>query len=404
MLHRRLQGIASGRRVFLSFAVLSLLQACGDTEEEAASTGATPDDETEYSVALSGSVGDGPIVSANLNIYSGSGELLTTTLSDQEAEYDVTVRTKGKHYPLTIEAVGGIDLATSAAPGFRMRSIARSPRNNLVANINPFTTLIVSSASQMPSGLTQSNVDAATTSVMAEFNSGMTSELSLDPVETPIDDSNLAEIVMASEALAEVFRRTRRGLGQSAGSEDEVIESIAADMADGALDGRGGTRVNRRVSAAAVIASAQVMLETMPNRLRVGGQDVTPVLDNIIRDFSSSANPALTSSRPITRQMIVQARRGIDAAIARNDSGLLRSIRNSLDGLRPGMSSEDVADNLAPDASISLDPTLDAIGSASDEELDEILGDEPQTPANTPPVISGTPPAAVMGELRCGHR
>ena len=72
---------------------------------------------------VTGSVGDGPIVGATVRIFASDGSELDSMPSDASAAYNITVRAKGKHYPLSIEARGGTDLVTGLAPDFRVPSL-----------------------------------------------------------------------------------------------------------------------------------------------------------------------------------------------------------------------------------------------------------------------------------------
>ncbi|HEX9878392.1 MAG TPA: putative Ig domain-containing protein [Gammaproteobacteria bacterium] len=407
--------------------LLFLLQACGDdggsggdsAGEAAVSTIVSSD--LTIDISLSGSVGDGPIANANLIVTSVSGKILSNAISDELAGYNLQLKTQGKHFPLTIEAEGGIDLVTQLPPGFRMVSVAAVPRNQAVANINPFSTLIVAIARQQSARLTAVNISSALGTVVSQFNLGMTSRLALDPISTPVDDSNLAEMVKSSEALAEIFRRTTATarIADPGMSIETVIEAIAADLADGALDGRGGSRTNRRVSAAALLTSSQVAMELIVNELRVDGVVVTDILDGVIVNLADDPNTIeLTGSRLVNSLLIEQARRGVAAAIALGGSSNLQTLLNDLSQLRSGMTATTAAALLPADAESRLDSATIQIGSGASADLATVLsagstvtqpeptpGSTPDptpepTPTtgggNTPPQISGTPASQVM--------
>ena len=94
------------------------LQGCGDGGGDSQSTAA----DVSTDVQLSGSVGDGPLVGAQLTIFSNSGDVLSTQISDQSAGYTVQLKTKGKYYPLIVDATGGTDIVTSLAPAFPLNA------------------------------------------------------------------------------------------------------------------------------------------------------------------------------------------------------------------------------------------------------------------------------------------
>jgi hypothetical protein len=342
--------------------------------------------ELEVDIQLQGSVGDGPISSANLTIYSKDNEVLSNAVSDQFAGYNTQLKTKGKYYPLLIEAEGGIDLITQLPPDFIMVSAATEPRKSAVANINPFSTLTIAIARQQPGGLTTQNISRALGTVTSQFNLGMTSQLSRDPISTRIDDANLAEIVKSSEALAEVFRRTLTSVRASRGgvSIDAVIDAIAADLTDGVVDGRGGQNVDRHISAATQLVSSQVAMELITNELRVHGVVVTSLLDDVIVDLATDTSVALTDSRPVNSYLIAQARRGVDAAIALGGGASLESLRTALGELRAGMTAAAAETALPTGAASSLDGAIGQIGAAATSDINRVFGGATPLPPSEP--------------------
>ena len=101
------------------------------------------------------------------------GDVLQNAVGSQLAGYNVVLKTKGKHFPLFIDATGGTDLVTNLTPDFTLRSAAVEPRSRTIANLNPFTTLAVAAARQMSDGPTASNFESLSTR-HCEFNSGLT--------------------------------------------------------------------------------------------------------------------------------------------------------------------------------------------------------------------------------------
>ena len=136
------------------------LEALG--EALATSGNALDDGEIIRTSEVSGSVGDGPIIGAAIQILAKDGSLLASMDSGFGAGYNLTIRTKGKYFPLTIEAQSGIDLVTGLVPDFKLYSALLAPRKKAVANLNPFTSIAFQIARDLPGGLTTSNIDAAT--------------------------------------------------------------------------------------------------------------------------------------------------------------------------------------------------------------------------------------------------
>jgi hypothetical protein len=374
------------------------LQGCGGGSSDSAS--AADPAATDVDLDLAGSVGDGPVAGAQLTVRSKAGDVLQNVISSQSAGYAVLVKTKGKYYPLLVDAAGGTDLVTNLSPDFVLESAVLAPRNKAIANLNPFTTLAVAAAREMPGGFTSSNVQTALDSVVANFNSGLTTLVSSGPMSTQITDSNLAEIVKASETLAEILRRTNAAVVAARGSSTiaGVIASLGADLADGNLDGHGTANVDAGVSAVAKIVSAQVLLESLTNTLRVNGVVVTASLDKVINSLASKPMQAPTASLAATSQMIEQARIGVAAAQAIAPSAVLQQLQAAVGTLAAGMLPQEVAAVLPSTASSSLDPAVTQIelGAASDVQAVNSTSTAPSVVVNTPPTIGGTPPPSVV--------
>jgi hypothetical protein len=378
------------------------LQGCGDDDADAVSVGApdpigADDPDADIDVWIDGSVGDGPVMNARITVRTSAGTVLQNVVGSQLAGYNVTLKTKGKHFPLFIEATGGTDLVTNLPPEFVLRSAALAARNKATANLNPFTTLALATAAEMSGGPTAANIRTALATTTATFNSGLTTLAAGGVMEATIDDSNLAEIVKSSETLAEILRRVhsiRRASGR-ASSVDDAIQVIGADLTDGKLDGRGGARADAHASAATALASAQVLVEAMTNSLRVNGQPATAALDGAINRLASRTLAAPTASLPITAGMIEAARTGTAAASAIVPSPGLTTLHQSLSALTPGMLPAAVAAVLPSGASAVLEPALTQItaGSATDIATVNAISSGATVPSNQAPTISGTPPS-----------
>jgi hypothetical protein len=371
------------------------LQGCGggDEEEAVAAGGADPD--ADIDVIVDGSVGDGPVANAQMTVSTSAGTLLQNVVSSQLAGYNVTLKTKGRFFPLFIQATGGTDLVTNLPPDFALRSTALVPGNRTTANLNPFTTLALATAEQMSGGLTTTNIRTALGTTTAKFNSGLTTLAAGGVMDITINDSNLPEMVKSSETLAEIFRRVhsiRRDSGR-ASSVDAVIRVIGADLIDGTLDGRGAAQTDSHASAATALVGAQVLIEAMTNGLRVNGQPATAALDNAINRLAEKPIPSPTASLPITAGMIDAARVGTAAALAIVPSPALTTLRQSLDALTPGMLPAAVAQALPSGAAAALAPALTQItaGAASDVAAVNTISGGGPGPANRPPTISGMP-------------
>lgn len=349
-------------------------------------------------VVITGSIGDGPVVGATVTVLSASGSVIRRESSDSFANYKLRVRTKNVLYPLVIKAEGGTDLVTDAAPDFTLTSVATSS-NVVRVNVNPFTTLIVRTASKMAGGLTKTNVDAARAIVLRQLNFGINRNVIPDPATVYVDDSNVAMIVKSSEALGEMIRRTRDTLvGQGVlTTGDRVIDALASDIADGYLDGKGVAGTDKRLSAIAIVSSAQVLVESLSNNLSVGGTNVTANLDNsILRTQPTISLDALTASVPVNAEMLEQAQITVDAARAVAPSAALNSIAATLDIIPVNSLPADVAAVLPSSTSTDLQAAVTMAAAGSDAELDAInyavvSSYNPAVPANAAPTLTGDP-------------
>ena len=358
---------------------------------------------------ISGSVGDGPIVGATLNIYDKDGKLIQTEISDNSASYSARIKAAGNAYPLTIEVIDGIDLVTGLAPDFKLVSVVTHPSVKKV-NINPFTTLIVESARSMSGGLDDENIAIAKATITNQLNFGLDPLLVADPIETGINDDNIANIVKSSEALGEMIRRARDNLmiTGTVSDADDIVRAIADDLADGILDGIGGERANGRIAAVATIVSAQVLIESLSNNLKVGGLRATDALDNSILTVRPTvAGGALTGDVRINQEMLDQTRETLDAASALTTAGELNTVSGILDLIQIGSLPSEVETMLPGDSSQDLDPIIALAASTTDEQLAVVndsmrLDQDPGTGGsgstantNSAPVISGNAPSSV---------
>jgi hypothetical protein len=344
-----------------------VLHACGG------SSGGGGGADTAVDATMRGTLVDGPVVDAHVTARTRTGDTLSSAVSSQRAGFDLAVKTASGNYPLLLAATGGTNIVTTLAPDFTLESAAMEPRTT-VANLNPFTTLAIATARQMPSGVTTANIETALEAVMWQFDTGLASLAIGGPMSTPIDDSNVAELVKASETLAEVFRRiqsTMRTAGRAL-SVDEVIERLGSDLVDGKLDGHGGGKTDRQLSAAAMLVSAQVLAEAMTNSLHVNGQPATSALDDAVNRLRSQPTSTPTASVPITIGMIYGVADGIAAAASIAPSNELAALELTLKTLKAGMKTSAAAAALPADGG-AFAPALKLITAGAARDVDTLL-------------------------------
>jgi hypothetical protein len=394
-------GDSLSRAALIITAAISLvLAACssgGEGDYDSAWVGDINSDLT-----VSGSVGDGPAVNATVTIRKNNGEELTSFKSDTSGSYNVDLSVSQRHFPLLVDATGGTDIVTNSPPDFVLRSAVLSAEGNVTANVNPFSTFAYEVARDLNGGLTRDNLIAAEKIVVTAMNSGLTTLVHTGPMRTSVDESNVAEMIKASETLAEIVRRTRDALNDAghATTADEVIEELASDLIDKVVEGNGGPRADARTAAVANIATAQVILEAMTNELHVYGADATDAMRSAIKQVvSGTAQPNL-DELGITREMINQASVGLSAAFAMSGDGRIASLMQSVSGLQHGMETALVRTMIANDHRASLAGLPLAVAESDTETLElvnSVARDSESNGSNEnrAPTISGRPASTV---------
>jgi len=408
-------------KVFLSMLLATQLIACGgggssDGGSDSLSDGNDSDNTVLSNVAtdvvLAGSVGDGPVTGATIEVWNSEGELIGSMVSDSAASFRNTFRVRGREYPLLLKVRGGIDLVTGAVPDFQMESVVQRPSDRQV-NINPFSTLIVQIAEHLPGGLTSGNVSSAQAIVTGRMGFGLDANVIEDPITTQVTDANVANLVKSSEALGEMVRRTRDlliSVGRPV-SGDEVVAAVAADMTDGYLDGRGASGSDAAIAAVANVVSAQVLVESLSNNLKVGGVIATQVIDQAIMTTRSGISASqLTGSVRVTQGMLTRARVSLAAAQVLDSSAGVVDLAAVVSGVSAGALPEEVAVVLPAESSRVLDNALQRSSTAGESEIsavnqvvqsENVAGGGSSTggstgSGNSAPVIGGTPSGSVV--------
>jgi len=329
-------------RLVLMMLSSVLLPACfnGSNSTGIASlqNGAINSNSTSSPTTLANSTlgGQSPVTGADITIKAADGSLLATTVSDSNARYQAKVPDQA-YYPYIISTDTGIDLVTGAPPGFSLITAVTGP-DSTIANINPFSTLIVKTAQAMPQGLTSSTLSLAGQLILQHLHFGLDTALVPDPITTPVTPQNLAALAKAGEILAEMIRRTHAAL-QVVGhdlSENDIVSAMAADMTDGFLDGNGAGGASALIAATANIVSGQVLIEGLSNNLNINGAWATDLLDNAIR----AALPEITTTTAdvaITAAMLQQTKTAIGAAQTIDPSETLSTLALTVNSLKPGM-------------------------------------------------------------------
>jgi hypothetical protein len=392
----------------LALAILLGVAGCGSDDESGGggdSSTSSPDGSTTvapvavppnlvFESQVTGSVGDGPITGARMRVLASNGKVLMETESSLTADYDLTIKTQGRNYALTIEAEGGTDIVTQMQPDFRLVATLVKPNKRSIGNLNPFTTLIVGAA-KSNGGINETTVAVARDAVVDRYGFGLDKNIIPDPTATPIDENTVHVIVKSSETLGEMIRRTRDALYASGGSldGDGIVAALAADLSDGWIDGKGAAGHDPRVAAVANIASAAVLVQSMANRLYVYGYDATGAMDAAILQIRPLA-PATSSTAhvAIPAETLDQAVRTLEAARVLSDDLRLVKLIEVVRSASPGALPADLAAGLAAETDPLLEELTVTAAYASDDQLARI-NNVASGGTDTPPETTEPPPA-----------
>jgi hypothetical protein len=353
-------------------------------------------------ITISGSVGDGPAINANVRIRSKSGEQLATFKSDASGSYAVDIKVSDKQLPLLVDATGGTDIVTNAAPDFVLLGAVLSASSRVTANVNPFSTFAYEMAADMNGGLTKGNLLAAESIVVSSLNSGLTTLAAQGPMQTPVTAGNVAEMIKSSETLAEIVRRTRDALnaaGRSA-SGDSVLQALSSDLIDTLIEGNGGPRADSRVAAVANVAMAQVLLEAMMNELHVNGVDATDAMRRAVGQVVPGTVAPTLDQLTTTAGMIDSANAGLAAAYAITGDQTIFDLMQSVAGVQPGMEPALVRTLIPANYRSTLNGAVAMAASGDTSVVDTIndvvrSGDTSVGGENRAPTISGQPATSV---------
>ncbi|QYZ65874.1 MAG: hypothetical protein HPY30_07675 [Gammaproteobacteria bacterium (ex Lamellibrachia satsuma)] len=362
-------------KTFLTTLLVLLLAACG---------GGTTDegiDQTATKTTFVGSVGDGPVVNAQVTLRNAAGQVLATTSSDSLADYHFSVEVLPEDYPLTVEATGGTDLVTGSAPEFNLRSTILA-HGETRANMTPHSSLIVALAEKLPGGLTTANMQTAQNTVLTRFAFGLDTQQVNDLLHNEIRESNVAQIIKASEAMGEWLRRTRDAIldaGTNPGIDvDVLIGHLSDDLVDGQLD---GSNSQPHIADMAQVISGAVLLETLINQLQVNGLAVTQFMDNAIATILPGSQ-AGTDQVIITGDLIQQTRLALATAGNFDPTATLDDIDSDLAALTAGSDVITVRNGLPADSATRLDNAI--------QNGLQAINDGGGT-TNQAPAISGSP-------------
>ncbi len=374
--------------------VLTQFAGCGGGGGGSA-TNATPAPSTPAAVLVTGSVGDGPVIDANVVIRDANGEIVAQEATGQVATYRIMVPSEAA-YPLTITATGGTDLVTNLPLDMELRSVVHE-RSQLRINLTPLNTLITQAAACLSGGVTLANLQDAEATVRSRLSMGLNPFAMHDAVT--ID--NAPAVILANEGFAEILRRTAAALATTSSqtSLDVLIERIGCDLSDHVLDGR-GPQTDPRTTAAFLAAVADVLSELLAKRLEVGGREATARMDDAIRQiFPDEALTAGVTAVPTGSGLVEQTRRALAVLQTRYDDSILPVLVSLLDVTPTAQIAPAVDLALTSQASTTLAGLADRIAQADDIEVTALLDASRRADLVSRPALSfaATPDAIVAG-------
>jgi len=284
-------------RIILTIALITGLAACGGSGSGTVATTAT--------TIITGSAGDGPVTLGTVTVTDGNNNAVTTVPASPStgtnAQFSFTVPSNTP-LPLTITVTGGHDEVTGKTQNFDLQTaVTTLPTNGSVTgNANPLSTLAVASARAQGGGtLTTTILTTAANNVLGAMGFGLAAGTT-DPlfISTPVTNNNIANIVRANEAAAELIRRAALASGNTLAN---TITSIAEDLTDGIVDGNvaagaNNTQVNNANAAHILNQQARVSAETLANNLTVTTPAGTAIPAASGVKFITSLNNSITTT------------------------------------------------------------------------------------------------------------
>jgi hypothetical protein len=321
----------------LAFSVLVLIPLVGCGGGGGGDSASTPAELSNSSpITIAGSVGDGPIVHADIVVRDSRGRAVVTGKSDDQANYFVEVPA-GTKFPLTVSATGGRDLVSGDPADFELVALLLEPANSMV-NVSPMTTLVSRGAACRPGGVGAKNVEALWSALDTQSSMGFDRALMRDPMRDRITPQNAAAVVYANEGLGEAIRRTHRALQTTsvAASMDDIVRRLACDLADGVLDGAGRSGAEPRTAATFIAAAAGVQLEMLVQRLFVNGQNAMGALNDSLATILPHTTGLRVQDVPITQAFIDQTLAMLRMLQATRSDAVLDRFADLLATVTPG--------------------------------------------------------------------
>jgi len=234
------------------------------------SSGCDSDSNTTSSIIKSGPIKghalDGPIKNGTIEVRNGN-KIIASSVTTDTGAYNVDIP-ENTQLPIIISITGGIDLVTNSPLGFSLNSIITTDSLNINdrnINIDTLSTLVVALYQLFP----ERSIKDSLQNIIGSLSFGLSPDI--NPITTPIDKDNAADIIKANQAAIEHIKRLSV-LSQK--SLPKTIIALAEDLSDGIIDGKvaegvEATQLSDLFSKQARITQFEVISEVLENRLRI---------------------------------------------------------------------------------------------------------------------------------------
>jgi hypothetical protein len=342
-------------------------------------------------IVIAGSVGDGPVVDAALSFVDAAGTLIGQANSDDQARYEFVVPA-ATLLPVKVVASGGRDLVSGRPLDFDLVGVLGPDQASSAStlNLSPQSTLTVNAVECSGKRLSYRSLTAMWSGLRGRIGMGLSAQVLPDPMFDPIDRDNVADIVLASEALAEVLRRTARALDDvnDVATMNELVRSLACDLgADAEVDGQGA---GAKLRAAAVFraASAEVLLEQAAGQLEVDDQPATGRMDAAISQIMPEAAGETVLSVGVTPELQAQVLRDLLLLQSRDESDTILDLIDIVQASEPEQLGNRVRVRLDARAQQALSQVTQMLASSASNALQAVGGVMAEQADGAAPFIS----------------
>ena len=269
------------RHALVSLFLLGFLAACADGGGSSVAG---------EQMLVTGSVGDGPVINAELTFSDANGNVVGTTFSDAFAKYEFQVPA-GTALPLRIRATGGMDLVTGRALDFDLEASADVAGTSNV-NLNPQGTLLMATARCADATPSSKTMNKLWQRLRTQLAMGMDATAVAHPVTTPVEVHNVDDMLLANEALGEAIRRAVAQLSAADPDIDgnQLVARLGCDLAeDNQINGTTSSGSSREGMVFRVVETA-VLLEVIAGDLQVDDASSMGLLDQAARTISDVAD------------------------------------------------------------------------------------------------------------------